>query len=306
MNIKVMLRDVRRRYREPVIRLLFRFFTVLPYSVVLAVGSGIGWVLWRYNGEMRRVTETNLQLCFPDMVQGERQMLTRRSLIETGKAITEITTLWCKPKDRINTLIAEVKGEEHVKNAIEAGRGVILLAPHLGAWEVVGLYASLNYPMTAMYRPPEMSGLEDIVRQGRSRFGSNMVPTDASGVRSLLSALRKNQVIGILPDQDPGRAGGEFVPFFGVQANTATLTSKLAQKTNADVIACFAKRLPAAKGYALYFAPANKTINDKNMANSLRALNQEVEKLILKCPEQYQWSYKRFKTRPEGDAKLYT
>ena len=306
MNIKVMLRDVRRRYREPVIRLLFRLFAVLPYSVVLAVGSGIGWVLWKYNGEMRRVTEKNLQLCFPDMKEKERQALARRSLIETGKTITEITTLWCKPKNRINALIAEVKGEEHVKNAIDAGRGVILLAPHLGAWEVVGLYASLNYPMTAMYRPPEMSGLESIVRQGRSRFGSKMVPTDAKGVRGLLSALRKSELVGILPDQDPGRAGGEFAPFFGVQANTTTLTSKLAQKTNADVVACFAKRLPAAKGYALYFAPANKTINDKNMADSLKALNQEVEKLILKCPEQYQWSYKRFKTRPEGEAKFYT
>jgi len=305
MNIKVILRDFRRRYREPAIRLLIKLFACLPFSIVLKIGGIFGWILWIYNGEMRRVTEKNLLLCFPQWGSKQRASVTKLSLIETGKNITEIATLWCKPEDRINSLITKVEGEEHIRNATEAERGVILLAPHLGAWEVIGLYVSSKYPITSMYRPPEMQGLEDIVRTGRTRFGSKLVPTDAGGVRGLLAALKKGEVIGILPDQDPGRIGGEFSPFFNVQANTMTLTSKLAQKTNADVIGCYAKRKTGGSGYEIYFSPANKQINDKNMSVSLKALNEELEKLILECPEQYQWSYKRFKTRPESENKFY-
>lgn len=305
MKIKEILRDLRRRYREPLIRLLIKLFAYLPFPVVLKVGAGFGWVLWAYNGEMRRISEKNLALCFPQFSEDEIKVLAKQSLIETGKNITEIATLWCKPKNKITSLVQKVEGEEHIKNAIDNGRGVILLAPHLGSWEVIGLYISPKYPMTSMYRPPEMQGLEDIVRTGRTRFGSKLVPTDVSGVRGLLASLRKSEVIGILPDQDPGSIGGEFAPFFNVQANTMTLTSKLAQKTNADVIGCFARRKKNGAGYELYFAPANKKINEKNMSDSLEALNSEVEKLILKCPEQYQWGYKRFKSRPDGEDKFY-
>lgn len=305
MNTKDVLRNLRRRYREPAIRVLFNLVARLPFTLVLKTGAAIGWILWAFNGEMRRVSEKNLALCFPQRSEKERRKIARQSLIETGKNITEIATLWCAPKDRITSLIRNVEGEEHIKNAIDNGRGVILLAPHLGSWEMIGLYISPKYPMTTMYRPPTMQGLESTVRTGRTRFGSKLVPTDASGVRGLLSALRKCEVIGILPDQDPGKIGGEFTPFFNVPANTMTLTSKLAQKTNADVLGCFAKRKTDGTGYDLYIAPANRKINEPGMADSLKALNEEVEKLVLKCPEQYQWSYKRFKSRPEGEGNVY-
>ena len=309
MNIKVTLRerlrDFRRRYREPAIRFLIKLFACLPFAVVLSTGGAFGWVLWVFNGEMRKVTEKNIALCFPAMSEKERNSLAKKSLIETGKNITEIATLWCKSKEKVDALVKKVEGEEFIQKAVDGGRGVIILAPHLGAWEMIGLYLSQIYPMTSMYRPPEMQGLEDVIRTGRTRFGSKLVPTDASGVRGLLGALRKGELIGILPDQDPGKNGGEFAPVFNMQANTMTLTSKLAEKTNADVIGCYAKRKNDNSGYELYFYPANKKINEQNMNDSLVAMNEEVEKLILQCPEQYQWNYKRFKTRPEGEPDLY-
>jgi len=309
MNIKISvrhaLRDFRRQYREPFIRVLIRLFSFLPFPVLLRIGGAFGWMLWRYRGEMRRVTEQNLALCFPGMSDNERTQLAKQSLIETGKNITEIAALWCKPKKTITALVRHVDGEEHIQKAVNEGRGIIFLSPHLGAWEMAGLYLSSQYPMTSMYRPPEMNRLEDIVRNGRSRFGASLVPTDITGVRALLAALKRGEMIGVLPDQDPGKQGGEFAPFFNISANTMTLTSKLAQKTNADVIACFARRKKDNSGYVMFLAPANKKINDKNNAISLRAMNEEVEKLILKCPEQYQWSYKRFKSRPDGENDLY-
>ncbi len=309
MNIKVTilghLRGFRRRYREPAIRLLIKLFARMPFFLLLSIGGAFGRLLWLYNGEMRKVAEKNLALCFPSMNENKRHQLAKQSLIETGKNITEIAALWCNSKEKILSLIKQVEGEEHIKKAITEGRGVILLAPHLGAWEMTGLYLSSVYPMTSMYRPSEMKTLEDTIRTGRTRFGAKLVPTDVRGVRELLTALKKAELIGILPDQDPGVAGGEFAPFFNVQACTMTLSSKLAQKTNADVIACCAKRKKDNSGYELFFSPVNKKINDKNMEVSLTAMNHEVEQLILKCPEQYQWSYKRFKTRPEGENSFY-
>jgi len=306
MKIKVVMRDFRRRYREPAIRLLIRLFSRLPFFIVLKIGGLFGWVLWIYNGEMRKVTEKNLALCFPEYDQEKRKRLARSSLIETGKNITEIATLWLGPPEKVRSLIKNVEGEAHIQNAIEAGRGVILLSPHLGAWEMMGLYVSEKYSVTSMYRPPEMKSLENIVRNGRSRFGAQLVPTDVTGVRGLLSALKKNEVIGVLPDQDPGQIGGEFVPLFNQLANTPTLTSKLANKSNADAIACYARRKKSGTGYDLYFSPANKHINEKNTTDSAKAINEEIEKLILKSPEQYQWSYKRFKTRPAGENNIYS
>jgi len=305
MKIKVLLRNFRRRYREPTIRLLIKLFARLPFSAAFKIGGLFGWVLWVYNGEMRKVSEVNVAKCFPEKSDEERRALVRQSLIETGKNITEIARLWFTSESDFLALLADVKGEKHITNAIESGRGVMLIAPHLGAWEYVGLYLSVKYSITSMYRPPEMSGLADIIQQGRTRFGATLVPTDIVGVRELLSALKRSELVGMLPDQDPGLNGGEFSPLFNVSANTMTLTSKLAQKTNADVIACFARRKKSGVGYELIFEPANKRINDKDMVVSLGALNEEVEKLILKCPEQYQWSYKRFKTRPQDEASFY-
>jgi len=305
MKPKIILRDFRRRYREPVIKALFRLFSRLPLSLSFRAGGLIGRILWLYNGEMRQVAQKNIDLCFPDWNEEKRKALCKQSLLETGKNITEVPALWCWDESAILSLVHQVSGEEQIKNAFDNGRSVIILAPHLGAWEMVGLYLSIRYKMTSMYRPPEMTGLEHIVREGRSRFGANLVPTDTGGVRNLLAALKNREMIGVLPDQDPGRAGGEFAPFYQVLANTVTFTSKLAQKTDADVIACYAKRDTEKKGYDLFFEPANKAINDKNMAISLAALNLETEKLINQCPEQYQWSYKRFKTRPEGENSFY-
>lgn len=299
------MRDLRRRYREPLIRLLIKLFSRMPFSLALFIGGVFGRILWLFNGEMRKTSERNVSICLPGLSEAEKKRIVKSSLIETGKNITEIATLWTKPRSRMTALVTNVHGESVLTEALGRGQGVILLAPHLGAWEMSGLYVSLNFPITSMYKPPEMQSLEDIVRAGRSRFGAKLVPTDVTGVRELLHALKKGEVIGILPDQDPGRGNGEFAPFFGQSANTATLAIKLAAKTNAKVISCYAKRNKDASGYEVYFYPCDQNVNHSDADLALAAMNKEVEKLILRCPEQYQWNYKRFKTQPNGLKTIY-
>ncbi len=305
MELRVILRRLRRRYREPLIKFLFRLFRYLPRSVTYIFGNFVGWVVWRSNGELRNTTETNVKICFPELKPHEQQKISKESLFELGRAAAEIPLLWTAQKDEILDLVKGVEGIEHIDTAIQEGKGIICLTPHLGAWEIMGLYLSIHYPMTTLYRPPQLSSLEDIIVQGRTRFGVNLVPTDATGVRGLLKALKKGEMLGILPDQDPGLIGGEFSPFFNVQTNTMTLVSRLAQKTGAAVIVCFAERLPKCRGYMMHIQPPLEGICNKDLNISLSALNEGVERFIRAYPQQYQWSYKRFKTRPQGEAQFY-
>ena len=305
MNLKALFRRLRRRYREPVIKGLFQIFCRLPRPVANAMGNIVGRVLWYSRGNLRHVTEVNVRTCFPELNQQKQQKICKESLLQMGRTISELPLLWTADKQTLLGLIKDVDGVDHLDEALKSGKGVICLTPHLGAWEIMGLYLSINYPMTTLYRPPHMSSLEQIMIRGRTRFGVNLVPTDAAGVRGLLKALKKGEVLGILPDQDPGKVGGEFASFFNIQTYTMTLVSRLAQKTGAPIIVCFAERLPKTEGYILHLQPPVYEVCVQDLTISLAALNKAIEQYIRRYPQQYQWSYKRFKTRPAGEPGFY-
>lgn len=178
-----------------------------------------------------------------------------------------------------------------------------MLTPHLGAWEMAGLYYSSRHPLTILYRPSRL-GLDELSRQGRGRLGGKVVATDSSGVRALLSSLRDGEVLGILPDQDPGQESGVFAPFFGITANTMTLVSRLAIKTRAPVFLTWAERLPHGRGFVLHLQMLPEVTAAGSLEESVAALNRGVEAAVRSLPAQYLWAYKRFKTRPPGTPKL--
>jgi KDO2-lipid IV(A) lauroyltransferase len=147
--------------------------------------------------------------------------------------------------------------------------------------------------------------LDDLSRQGRGRAGGKVVATDASGVRTLLINLRRGEILGILPDQDPGDESGVFAPFFGIAASTMTLVSRLARKTGVPVFLTWAERLPRGGGYALHLRDLPEVTAAASLEESVAALNRGVEAAVRSLPAQYLWVYKRFKTRPVGAEKLY-
>jgi KDO2-lipid IV(A) lauroyltransferase len=173
--------------------------------------------------------------------------------------------------------VREVTGRELVEAAINKGNGIIFVIPHLGAWEVVGLYGSTHWPVTSLYRPPRLTGLDQLIRKGRERAGARLVSTDVNGVRSLRKALSHGEAVMILPDQDPGRGAGAFAPFFGIQANTMTLLSRLAGKSGATVLTAYAERLPKGRGYHVHISPTPECLADKDSIIATTCLNQVVE-----------------------------
>lgn len=284
---------------------LLRFCAGLPLRLNHALGAAIGQLHAWLPNRMRAVTRANLALCYPDADPAWRRALEVQSLRQTGRTLTEAGPLWLWPAQKSLALVHEAEGEAAVRAAYAAGRGVIILGPHLGAWELTGLWCAEHFPMTSLYAPPKQQALEDLIRKARQRGGARLVPTDAGGVRALMKALRQGEMVGILPDQEPRQGQGEFAPFFGQPAYTMVLASRLAQKTGAAVFYGFAERLPKGRGFRLHFLPADPAIADADPATSLAALNAGVERCIALAPDQYQWSYKRFRKRPQGYPSVY-
>jgi len=291
--------------RVAMIRLLLRLMSLLPLSVTHALGAGLGSLFNCFNNQMRHVARCNIDRCFPGWTPQQRSRLVRESLQETIKAALETGGLWMWTLERVLAEIQKVSGASLLEEAMARGKGVILAAPHLGAWEMAGLYCSRCGPITSLYRPPRIPELDRLIREARERAGATLVRTDASGVRALYKALGRGELVGILPDQDPDRASGVFAPFFGVQANTMTLLSRLAVKTGATVLMIYAERLPKGKGYHLHFQKMDTVSAESDDVQKAACLNRAVEQCVLQQPAQYQWAYKRFKTRPEGEGKFY-
>lgn len=287
------------------VRQLLRGLSYLPLPLVHRLGSVLGRALMFFSNDLRNVAQTNIHRCFPDWTEQQQQQLVLQCLQETAKVALESGALWLRAPKRVLALVKSVSGEELLVQAMAKGKGVILAAPHLGAWEVVGVYCSTLWPMTSLYRPPRLSGLDELIRQSRERAGAKLVATDASGVRALYKALGRGELIGILPDQDPERESGVFAPFFGIQANTMTLLSRLAAKSDATVLMAYAERLPKGQGYHLHFQNTDATLSEGDTLQKATGLNQAIERCVLQHPAQYLWVYKRFKTRPEGEGRFY-
>jgi KDO2-lipid IV(A) lauroyltransferase len=177
---------------------------------------------------------------------------------------------------------------------LQQGSGVILLTPHIGAFEVGVRAAARSVPVTVLYKPPRIAALRELVEAGRVTPGIVPVPGTAAGVRSMLRALRRGEAVGVLPDQVPTEGDGVWSPFFGRPAYTMTLPTRLAELTGAQVIVGWAQRLPRARGWVAHFEPLAG-------APSPDAINQAMESVIRRLPEQYFWGYNRYKT-PHGRA----
>jgi KDO2-lipid IV(A) lauroyltransferase len=277
----------------------------LPLPVIHGLGVLIGWGLIVIPNRTRHAAAINIGLCFPELSPRRQHRLLHKSLIETGKTAIETSALWIRPGHRALKLIRKTDGTGLVEAAMRTGGGVILATPHLGAWEASGLYCAAHYNITCLYRPLRVPELEDLVRHARSRVGANYVPTTPSGIRALYRALGQGGAVAMLPDQEPHSGNGAFAPFFGIPAYSMVFLTRLSKKTGAPIVFVWCERRSWGRGYHLHFRPAPEEIYADDASTATGAMNRAVEGLIRECPGQYQWGYRRFKTRPEGEGSLY-
>lgn len=281
---------------------LLRANARLPLSFNHALGILVGTLFtWIPN---KRITtcRTNIRRCFPELSTREQNKLIRSAMRHAGRATVEAGRMWLRQPGENLAMIRSIEGDDQIQRALKENRGIIFATPHIGNWEIAGSYVSAIYPLTIMYRPSNMKGLDKLIHSGRQTSGGRYVPADASGVRAQLKALKAGEMIGILPDQVPDQ-GGTVAPFFGMPALSMNLLSKLAKKSNAVVIFSVAERLPWARGYRLHFLPPDEAITTADLEESVARVNAQVETCIRMYPDQYLWTYKRFKKTEPGFYK---
>lgn len=283
---------------------LLRLTALLPLTVSRALGRTLARIVAPIASRSRRVTELNIRSAYPHLSEPEQRLLARQSLAATGELMTEMGYVWMRPYQHLQKVIVSVTGSDQVSAAVASGRGVIVLAPHIGNWEVLGLHLGTLGETVSLYEPPAIKGLGKVVERARQRSGATLVPTDSRGLATLLRSVKRGKISGILPDQVPptGKAGRN-VPFMGIPCYTGSLAVQMIQRTGALAVFGFAKRVPG--GFEVIYLKADEALYSEDLDTALTALNAGVERCVSYCPAQYQWEYKRFKTRPPKEPEFY-
>ncbi len=277
----------------------------LPLPVQAVIGNGLGWLLYWLVVPRRRVTLTNLRLCFPHLSTAERAKLARRHFMCVARSFLERGLLWFGSAARIQRLV-RVEGMEKVHARLAEGRPVIFLVPHFCALDTAATRLATEVNSVSIYSAQSNKELEKWLFHGRSRFGDQFLLSRQEGVRAAVKKLREGgRIFYYLPDMDFGPRDSLFVPFFGVAAATVPGLPRIARLARADIVSCIVRMLPAGRGYEVTVGPFWENFPSADeYADTLR-MNGLIEQHVLGMPEQYYWVHKRFKTRPPGEPGFY-
>lgn len=272
---------------------IFRLAGRLPLPFLHALGVVLGWLTYLISARYRRTLHANLATAGMPSAS-----LARAAAAQVGKGACELPFLWLRPHDEVVGKVRRVEGWALAEQAWRQGHGVMFLTPHLGCFEITAQYIGDRMPLTVLYRPPKQRWLQPLVEQGRTAGRVKLASADLAGVRILMKALRRHEAIGILPDQVPGKGEGVWIEYFGRTAYTMTLAARLSETPGVKTLIVFAERLPWGRGYDLHFSEPDVPIEGGTEQRAL-AINRSIESLIRRHPQQYLWSYNRYK-RPAG------
>lgn len=278
----------------------------LPMGVQSALGRAVGALLLRVGRGRRRIARRNLELVFPQRSATEREALLREHFSWLGRSLLERGLLWYARPARLKKLI-HVEGD--VTLAERSERPVMWLVPHFMALDVAGVATQLfqSKKVGSIYQAQSNAVFDAAMRRGRLRYGNAVIfERHGTGVLPLIRAIRKEGVAFFnLPDMDFGRKETVFAPFFGIPASTLLAPSKMAKSLDMVVQPVVAQMLPGGQGWRVRFLDPWTHWPTDDPAADAATMNAWIESEILHLPAQYLWVHRRFKTRPEGEPRLY-
>ena len=289
----------------PTIARLFQLLARVPLSWMQRLGALLGWLVWFASLRYRRTFIANVK------ASGLPFHLARPAIAAAGMVVSELPWVWMRSHTQTLNGLVKFDGAEHFEAAMRAGKGVIIMSPHIGSWEIGAQAIAEKFgpefgDMVVLFRPARKAWLERLVANARTRPFLNSTPTTLSGVRTLMRTLRAGGYTAILPDQVPPMGQGVWAPFFGRDVYTMTLLAKLAQQTGAQVIQTWCERLPISQGFCLHMRPMDVVeFKDATVSAEQAAyvINRGVEDMVRNAPGQYLWAYDRDKQpRTESPA----
>ena len=275
---------------------LFRSIGLLPLAWLQRFGDVLGRLFYRLSASERRRIEQHLQLAKAYLpADSDLARIAVESSAHTGRMLAESPWLWFRPADIVASKVQCVNPSV-LDDAEAAGKGVLFLTPHIGSFDAAARWYSTRRPVTVMYKPPKKRWLQPLMKAARNRDTLTAAPASLAGLRQVVRTLRAGGGVAILPDQVPTDGDGQWVPFFGKDAYTMTLPQRLVELTGATVVLVLCERLAPGAGWRLHTERLLGTPTPQNC-------NQAMQALIQRLPEQYLWSYNRYK-QPAGVERI--
>ena len=275
---------------------MFRLLARLPLSWLHGAGAAVGRMVFRLSPTYAARFRENLYASGVCSGEAQCKALLRAAVAEAGKGVAELIAVWFGSDEKVERLVVDCEGWSVAEAARARGNGIIFLTPHLGCFEICSSYIAQRLPLTVMYRPPKLTWLEPLMISGRQRWQALVAPANLRGVRMFYRALQHGGSVGMLPDQAPGAGEGVWADFFGRPAYTMTLVMRLQRTAGAAVIMVFGERLAGGRGYRLHFEElATERLDEAG-------LNRAIERVVRRRPEQYLWSYNRYKVPAGADT----
>jgi len=279
---------------------LFRALSRCPLWLLHALGALLGWITYVASPTYRRRFQANVRQA------GIAPADARPAIAAAGRMVAELPFLWLRPAGEPIRPGVRWEGEALILAALRERRGVVMLTPHMGSFEVTAQacaerFADVSGPITVLYRPARKAVLRAVMDESRARPGVATAPATLAGVRQMIRALRRGEVVGLLPDQVPPAGMGVWAPFFGRPAYTMTLAARLVQQTGAVPLLIWGERLARGAGYVVRVSAFDEALpaaagDESTQAESAAVINRAMERLIRQCPGQYLWGYNRYKT----------
>ena len=281
---------------------LFWLLHFLPLAVLARIGAVAGIAFMTFGRERREVARANLAPCFPGWDKARHEAVLRAHFRAIGRGFFEAGIVWWGSEERIRRIV-RIEGAEHAH--AQGARRIIFLVPHFAGIEMEGLRLSMDYKGMALYSHQKNRVFDEFLVRMRSRFPGVRMVGRQDGVKTLLRGFKDGLELLIAPDLDLGPRDAIFVPFFGVQAATVTALSRLARLADVVIVPVVVRQLPGSEGYVLRMYPAWENYPGESVEADTRRMNAFIEERVLEMPEQYYWVHKRFKTRPEGEPRIY-
>lgn len=275
--------------------LVFKGLGLLPLVWLQAMGSALGRLGAILPGRYRKRAFENLRLAYPEATSA----MDRLAMIELLQMFLELPYLWARRNaDKLDQII-RCDDWALIDDALAQGKGVILISPHIGAFEMLGPFYTRRHNATVIFKEPRMQWLKLLINRIRLSPALKLVPANQTGVKGLVKTLIKGETIGFLPDQVPALGDGVYAPFFGKDAYTITLVQRMQAIRNSPIFTVGLERLPKGKGYRFHIVPMAQALPESPELAAAQ-INAALEQMVRKMPMQYLWGYNRYKTpRPD-------
>lgn len=274
-----------------------------PYRLVLLLGKLLGNLMLLFAHDRRRIATTNIRLCFPELTTTKQKQLTRQTMIDSGVGLLEMCIAWFNPNSITDDMV-EFVGEQHLTDAVAKGQGVILVGAHYTTLDLGGVLMAKYQQVGVMYRRLKNPLFNLVMKNSRKKFCAEVI--ERSDMRSVIRFIRKGGIMWYAPDQDYGPKQAVFAPFFGIEAATITVIPRLVKINNSAVIILGHHRKPNGEGYIVTLSEPLINFPSGDEKQDATVINAALEERIRQYPAQYMWLHRRFKSRQEGQEKLYS